>query len=242
MDIVGVSKTFLHLFNTYEIAGISFILYILSKEERIFKPLIALLFLTMLYNSVLKEIFKFPLPETCDANCYSFPSGHMNFCSIFYIWLILVTRSTAIRVILIALWSISGTAMVLAGYHYIRDIVITPIFSATFVWIYKRLESKLLDKDLDFSVISSAFFLVIANYFMAGNLQYHVSLAFQVILGIYAPIFLYQRIGFSTYFLSFLMFLATREGNLFIELKFFFIALIIALMRFTADRIRASKG
>ena len=166
----------------------------------------------------------------------------MNFCSIFYIWLILVIRNTAIRLALIALWGISGMAMVLAGYHYARDIIITPIFSATFIWIYKRLESRLPDKELDFLVISSAFLLVAANYFMTGNLQYHVSLAFQVILGIYASVFFYQKVGFVTYLLSFLMFLATREGNLLIELKFFFIALIIALIRIVVDRMRASKA
>ncbi len=235
MDIVEISKNFLHIFNTYEIAGLSFIFFIFSKDEKKFKPLIALLFLTMLYNSVLKEIFKFPLPDTCKADCYSFPSGHMNFCSIFYFWLIVTIQNKPLKIALIPIWAITGIAMVLAGYHHLRDIAITPLFSASFIWFYKYFESKLNDNKMELCIVIFGFLLLIANYLMTQSLQFHVSLAFQVILGIYSTILLSSvmyKIGYGLCALGFFVFQTTRNGNMFMELKFLFFALLMVALRF----------
>ena len=238
MDVVLISKTFLSLFNTYVIAGISFIFYIFSKNEDKYKPLIALLFLTIMYNSVLKEIFKFELPKTCNANCYSFPSGHMNFFSIFYIWMIIKNRNKFVRCFLISILTLSGAAMVFAGYHHASDIIITPLFSISFILLYRYLELKLAKQILEFLISSLAFTLMLINYLMIGELQYHISLAFQVISGIYilhSPVKnLLKNIGNFMYFLVFLAIFISQQSN-FIKglcnLKFVYISLCIASLR-----------
>ncbi len=182
IDLTYVSKEFLSIFNTYFIMAVSCMLYIFSNKDKQYKEMICLMFLTMLYNSILKEIFKLPLPETCRANCYSFPSGHMNFQSIFYIWMILKNKNNLLRVILLAFWIITGTTMVFAGYHFARDVIITPIFSLSFILLFKYISRKLNNENnTNLILLITAFVFSLINCWIAGKFQYHVSLALQSI-------------------------------------------------------------
>lgn len=185
LDIVYVSKEFLSICNTYFVMVISSVLYIFSNKNKQYKEMIYLMFLTMLYNSILKEIFKLPLPETCKANCYSFPSGHMNFQSVFYIWMILKNKNSLFRFLLFAFWVITGSAMVIAGYHFARDVIITPIFSLAFILIFKYVSERINDEDnLSSIFLITAFIFSIINCVISKKFQYHVSLSLQSIYSI----------------------------------------------------------
>ncbi len=164
IDLIYVSKEFLSIFNTYFVMAISCILYIVSDKDKQYKEMICLMFLTMLYNSILKEIFKLPLPETCNATCYSFPSGHMNFLSIFYIWIILKNGNNLFRGFLLIFWLITGAAMVFAGYHFARDVIITPIFSIGFILLFKKKKKKLdNENNLNFILLTTSFVFSVIN-------------------------------------------------------------------------------
>lgn len=185
LNIECLSKEFLSIFNTYFIMAISCLLYIFSDKNKQYKEMICLMFLTMLYNSILKELFKLPLPETCKANCYSFPSGHMNFQSIFYIWMIIKNRNNLFRMILLIFWIITGAAMVFAGYHFARDVIITPIFSLMFILLFKCITERLNNENaLNSIFLIAAIIFSIINYMISKKFQYHVSLSLQSIYGL----------------------------------------------------------
>lgn len=180
-----LSKEFLSIFNTYFVTAIAVAFYIFSSKDKHYKEMIYVMFLTMLYNSILKELFKLPLPVTYHANCYGFPSGHMNFQSVFYIWMIIENKNNIFRLLLFVLWILTGVAMVFAGYHFARDVIITPIFSLACILISKYIIKKSNSKnntELIFIII--AFVFTIINYLIANKMQYHVSLALQSVYGL----------------------------------------------------------
>ncbi len=241
IDLTCVSKEFLSIFNTYFIMAISCMLYIFSDKDKQYKEMIYLMFLTMLYNSILKEIFKLPLPETCKANCYSFPSGHMNFQSIFYIWIILKNKNNLFRIFLLIFWIITGAAMVLAGYHFARDVVITPIFSFAFILLFKFIMKKLNNENnLNLILLTTVFVFSIINYWIAKKFQYHVSLSLQSIyaLILFDSIFnkkinLAMKFSLTIIGATYLIIVWNKHLDLYLlilESKFFFIYSFVVLL------------
>ena len=59
IDLMYISKNFLSVFNTYFVMTVSCVLYIFSNKDKHYKEMIYLMFLTMLYNSILKEVFNY---------------------------------------------------------------------------------------------------------------------------------------------------------------------------------------
>lgn len=242
LNIECLSKEFLSIFNTYSIMAISCVLYIFSDKSKQYKEMICLMFLTMLYNSILKEIFKLPLPETCKANCYSFPSGHMNFQSIFYIWMIIKNRNSLFRMILLIFWIITGAAMVFAGYHFARDVIITPIFSLMFILLFKCITERLNNENaLNSIFLIAALVFSIINCMISKKFQYHVSLSLQSIYGLllFAILSNKRKVDFILKFLLiiagifYLRFAWNKHFDIYfviLESKFFFIYAVVALL------------
>ncbi|MDR0942220.1 MAG: hypothetical protein LBM19_01215 [Holosporales bacterium] len=144
IDLTLFAKSFLHIVNNpYAVFAFLVFMFIFSKKEHCYFDLICVLILTMMYNFILKNVFKFPLPETCPGTGYGFPSGHMNFQTAFYVWLITANKNTAVRLALCLLLITIGTCIVLAGYHYARDVILTPLFSCSFIAVYKYARAKL---------------------------------------------------------------------------------------------------
>lgn len=241
IDLMYISKNFLSVFNTYFVMTVSCILYIFSNKDKHYKEMICLMFLTMLYNSILKEVFKLPLPETCKANCYSFPSGHMNFQSVFYIWMIFANKNNLFRIVLFIFLGITGIAIVLAGYHFARDVIITPIFSLSFILLFKYIIKKLNNENnLGSLFLIIAFVFSVINCFISNKFQYHVSLSLQSIysLILFSAIFNQRKMNFILKFslifvgISYLALAWNKHSDIYLlmlESKFFFVYALIAL-------------
>ena len=76
-----------------------------------------LLFFVMIFNTLLKYLFKVPLlPHLGDG--YSFPSGHMHASGIFYAYLLIKSRNNIVKGILLGL--ILGIACSLVYFNYHR--------------------------------------------------------------------------------------------------------------------------
>lgn len=177
---------------TYTIAVISFLIVIFSKKREN-NGLIYLLFLTMIYNTILKDIFKLPLPETCPSKGFGFPSGHMNFNAVFYFWLIMINRNAIVRAGLLLMLAIIGWGMVYSGFHYARDVILTPFFALAVIFLYK-LYIKNLEKEKEFSIILMISMSLIALAFkMKGNIEFHMIIAYGIILGFGSGILMLQK-------------------------------------------------
>ncbi len=119
--------------------------------------LIYLLFFTTIYNAVLKEVFKMPLPETCPSTSYGFPSGHTNFYSILCIWIFISYKSKYIKTLSILVFCLAEWRIVYLGYHYLRDVLLTPLFALTVTYLYKKFVSDFSDykKLVIFAVVNA---------------------------------------------------------------------------------------
>jgi hypothetical protein len=182
IQIDVIAKQFLHAVNTYEVCGAAILLFVFAKEEK-YSGLIYLLFLTMLYNSILKHLFKWPLPETCPGHGYGFPSGHTNFMSVFHIWLILANNGVVLRAILIVLWITSITSIALAGYHYFMDVILTIPFSMLSIMLYKYAYKKFKTTRITSIIVWSATVFLLILYNIEGSVHAHVAIAYGSIIG-----------------------------------------------------------
>jgi undecaprenyl-diphosphatase len=113
----------------------------------------------------LKDIFKSPLPETAPSQNYAFPSGHMNFATMFYMWVIFQQKTRMPTKILIATILIStGWSMVYVGYHHPLDIIMTPIFPTIVLLIYYKFLKKIsLEKQILMFSLSAIALLIISK-------------------------------------------------------------------------------
>jgi hypothetical protein len=151
------------------------ILGFICADRKIFLRCMYLLMLTMIYNSILKNIFKMPLPETCPASGFGFPSGHFHFVSIFYIWIMAHYKNTYVRWVCLALMTIYGVSIVCAGYHYPIDVIAAPGFAAISVFLYKK---------FPVSPILVALTLCVILYMVVGKLEPHIYLALFFLIGL----------------------------------------------------------
>jgi hypothetical protein len=153
------------------------ILGFICIDRKIFLRCICLLMLTMIYNTILKNIFQIPLPETCPASGFGFPSGHFHFVSIFYVWIIAHYKNTHLRLACLVLMAIYGTAVVCAGYHYSADVVAALGFATVSVFLYKK---------FPVPPIFAALALCVILYMVVGKLESHVYLSLFFLVGLEA--------------------------------------------------------
>jgi hypothetical protein len=181
--VLDFEAIFAQIFDVYGVITLGLIGYIFL-DKKIFGNCIFLLMITMIYNVILKNIFKMPLPETCPTTGYGFPSGHMHFASIFYIWLIFHFRNIFVRILCIINMVYSGYILVKKGYHYPFDVAVTPVFALVSVFLYSKLV-KFADSTKSISVYSIviAFILVLILGIYIGKIQTSTYIAFYFLLG-----------------------------------------------------------
>ncbi|MDR0744561.1 MAG: phosphatase PAP2 family protein [Holosporales bacterium] len=187
--------------NTYFIsflAGLSFVL--IKKHD--FSGLIYLLFFTMIYNTLLKPIFALPLPKTCPGTGYGFPSGHMNFNAVFFLWIFTTFKNRIIKIFSVLLLATIGWSIVYKGFHFARDVLLTPIFSCLFIFIYKKFIANQSSSRafLIVNIVSSI--LIFCLYFVKKTIPEHIFIAYYLIIGFgLSKLFLEilkQKTGFRT--------------------------------------------
>lgn len=133
-----VMVNFSHICGVYGIVLISIIGFIFV-DRKVFGYCIYLMMLTMVYNTVLKNIFQIPLPSTCPVPGFGFPSGHMHFASVFYLWLFLHYKHLAVRVFCVSMLVCYAYTIVYLGFHYVYEVCAGCAFALVSVLLYKHL-------------------------------------------------------------------------------------------------------
>ncbi|MDR0695489.1 MAG: hypothetical protein LBF56_01795 [Holosporales bacterium] len=184
-DVVHLARSFLNAVGQQSVVTTVVLMFVISRKQHCYADLLYALFLTVLYNAVLKCIFKCPLPETCPGTGYGFPSGHYNFGTVFYVWMILANRKLYVSVCLGILWLAYGWCLVVAGYHYALDICLTPLFSLACVWTfwYVRQQHCRRGSFVAPLLVLSTVCMVI-SFVIAGEMQHHITLAYCSICGL----------------------------------------------------------
>ena len=108
-----------------------------TKEK--LSRLIFLIFLNMPINGAFKCFFKFPLATPLGTNWYSFPSGHMQFTTIFLCWIALEYRKQWIYCLVPVLLFIRGWALIAASFHSLLDVTAAVIAGLSVILFYKFL-------------------------------------------------------------------------------------------------------
>ncbi|MDR3031003.1 MAG: hypothetical protein LBU35_01295 [Holosporales bacterium] len=201
MIIEQLSNLLSYIGNPYFISVLAIILFVFSKKYDS-SGLIYLLFFTMIYNVLLKYAFKFPLPESCPAKGYGFPSGHMNFNSVFFLWIFSTYKKPIIRIFSLLSLAAIGWNIVYKGFHYARDVLLTPPFACLCIFIYRKF---IEDKDISRIFLTINLFsavIILGLYFINGFVHWHIFMAYYIIIGFgLSRIFfeeLKQKIGFSS--------------------------------------------
>lgn len=131
-----VADVLLPFANFPVILWIGFII-LLKFGLRYFLQTASLLSFNILVNAALKVAFKIPLSPYLHKVGYAFPSGHMQFATVFYIWLGLQIPSKFYRVITLILLPGVAVSMIHYGYHNLSEILAGFICGLLLVVIYQ---------------------------------------------------------------------------------------------------------
>lgn len=174
------------ILGTYGICTAVVLCFTFLKNRKIFGYCILLLLLTVIYNTVLKNIFKLPLPQTCPSTGYGFPSGHTHFVAIFYIWVMYHYFNRRVLVVICAiLLLLTGWLIVCCGYHYPIDVVSAIGFATISVFLYAKFIEKTkgsLQLISIYTVLIALIMCVILKI-IAGNIAQHVCVAMYSLIG-----------------------------------------------------------
>jgi undecaprenyl-diphosphatase len=192
VSLIGLlARQFLQVVDVPEICGAAILLFVFTKTGK-YDGLMYLLFLTMLYNAILKHMFKWPLPETCPGHGYGFPSGHTNFMTVFYVWIVVVNKNFILRFVVVVLWITSIISLVLAGYHYHIDVILAVPFSIFSIVLYKCAYRKLGARKTISIVIWSATAFLLILYGIEGTIRTYMAIAYGAIIGLSAPLSIFS--------------------------------------------------
>ncbi|MBQ7524127.1 MAG: hypothetical protein IJT08_00780 [Alphaproteobacteria bacterium] len=156
---LSVIDFLLLLSNDRLIMLIAVLFFVFSRDDgrRNYAPLVFLLLFAMVYKTVLKDVFRLPAPIASPTKNFGFPSGHMNFATMFYLWFVVNAKGYISRTLLVLSLIFAGVGLYLSGYHDAFSILVTPIFPITCLFLYRRF---LLDRNMEFQ---SLFFLTIST-------------------------------------------------------------------------------
>lgn len=90
----------------------------------------------MILNPFLKSLFQVPPAPAASPDGWAFPSGHMQICSTFWIWLAWEYKNKVLYAFTVLLLASVGFALVYCDYHYPADIVGALFFSLVTLILY----------------------------------------------------------------------------------------------------------
>lgn len=114
-----ISTLFL-LFNKDVIMIPIIVIGLLSTRKKIFAHAMVLLTFTLIYNTLLKDIFKVPLYPWLHEG-YAFPSGHMHTAVVFYGWLLIHSKNS-LKIPLLGIIAGVGWALIFERFHDLFDV------------------------------------------------------------------------------------------------------------------------
>lgn len=137
MNNVSVAKLTLDMLGPLSVYLFCLIGYFFI-DRSIFKKALLITLLAHIITPTLKEVFQHPLPATAGSQAYGFPSGHTLLISLFYFWIILNYKRITIRSVCSIVLIVFSIAIVVAGYHYPKDVLAALVVSLTTCLAFKR--------------------------------------------------------------------------------------------------------
>lgn len=195
----SIAKFFLSFGRESKLFPIIFLGSIFSNRL-LFGKSAVILFFVMIYNTLLKNIFKVRLNSHLGEG-YSFPSGHMHGFGLFYGFLCVYSKNIVIKTILFIIVIGIGTSLVYMRYHVPFDVI-----GASFFLIFELiLENYLSKKYGDKKVVLMIFGVTIIN--ILGLIIMKVKLLDHIWLSVYGMIgaiigFFYIKINGRVNFLQ----------------------------------------
>ena len=140
-----------------------------------------LLFWVMIFNTLLKLLFKVPLfPHL--GNGYAFPSGHMHAASVFYGYIFYAINDKKIRAFLLSVIFGLGFSLIYCHFHNLSDVLGAVAFTVAEIFLYHYVSSKFGEK-IAGSVATITAIAIMAALQYIYIIEFHVWLAFYGLTG-----------------------------------------------------------
>ncbi|MBQ9335055.1 MAG: phosphatase PAP2 family protein [Alphaproteobacteria bacterium] len=180
-----------YISNDYLLMLIAVLLYIFSKRPE-HAHLIILLLFAMVYKALLKEILQIPASVTSPTK-YGFPSGHINFATMFFGWFALTYKIKLLYWICPIALALASISTIYLGYHDIYDVILTPILPICVLAIYHIYLRKISLGNfmLIFIIISSLCYLI--SFFTLDKMPIDVIVGSYGILGVSSGLCIVNR-------------------------------------------------
>ncbi len=151
-------------------------------DKKIFYNAICLILFSIIFNFVLKNIFRVPLSPSINKQGFSFPSGHMQSSVVLYGWLLINTQNLIYRALIITLLICIGSSLIYVGYHNYFDILGAIFFAVLLIFAYCLLLSR-KEKSLELIIFSCSTILIIYIAVFYGIVE-HLWMAYYSIIGL----------------------------------------------------------
>lgn len=181
MEFANLILNFLLLFsNDILLMFLSMMLYIFSKRDD-YKYLILLLLFVMIFKTILKDLFKIPPPVTSPSSNYAFPSGHIYFATVFYLWIAFYKHLLKFGLFALIALMLTSFAIVFKGYHELREIILTFLLGALTVFTYNKFSKIIFDKGINIFLL-----LAIILYMLSSCVFEKTKI--DIIIGVYGTL------------------------------------------------------
>lgn len=180
-----------YISNDYLLMLVAALFYIFSKRTE-YAHLIILLLVAMIYKAILKDLLKIPAPVTSPTK-YGFPSGHINFATMFFGWLMITHKSKLLYFLCPAALVLASLSTIYLGYHDISDVLLTPLLPVCFLTIYYVFLRNIEQDKFMIIFITISFALQILSVTLIGHLPIDVAIGSYGILGFGVATSLIQR-------------------------------------------------
>lgn len=163
-QFANIALSFSHISQVLFIFAIGFLFY----DRNIFFHAIAIAAFGAIVNVALKGTFKMPLSADLLKVGYAFPSGHMQFSTVFYGWIALMMPYWSIRILIFLLLTSIGFGLVHFDYHTLFDVVGGLTFGGGLIGLYWYALTQLphYSRYFMWGVLGSAGLLMIYNAYI----------------------------------------------------------------------------
>lgn len=183
-----MSDTFIDSFAHFclKFGHITFILPIvivcmIFHKRDIYAKATCFLLWVMIFNTLLKHLFKVPLFPHLGAG-YAFPSGHMHAASAFYGYILYKTDNKFVKIALIALLCALGFSLIHCHFHDLMAVLGAVGFAIAELLIYHVISINFGDKVVGVvSIVSAVAIMFTLN--IIYKVEFHVWLAFYALIG-----------------------------------------------------------
>lgn len=135
----------------------------------------------MIFNTLLKYLFKVPLFPHLGAG-YAFPSGHMHASAAFYGYILYRTDNKILKVALAALLCCIGFSLIHCHFHDLKDVLGAVGFTIFELTAYHIISKNFGDKIVGIIAVISAV-AVMFTLNIIHKIEFHVWLAFYGLIG-----------------------------------------------------------